>query len=76
VLASRHCFRSPPKSRAPLAGFFNSVLVQLAGRDEPPLRFAAGADAVELFKQKAQVLIGAATAHTQLSTNLAVDEPS
>jgi NAD(P)-dependent dehydrogenase (short-subunit alcohol dehydrogenase family) len=52
------------------------ALVQLAGLDEPPLRFAAGADAVGVFERKAQALIDAANAHTELSTNLAFDEPS
>src|SRR2546421_4845570 len=46
------------------------ALVHLAGLDEPPLRFAAGADAAATFEQKAQVLIDAARAHTDLSTGL------
>ena len=52
------------------------ALVQLAALDEPPLRFAAGADAVGVFEQKAQALVDAANAHTALSTSLAIDEPS
>src|SRR6476659_1401456 len=50
------------------------ALVQLAALDEPPLRFAAGADAVELFATKAQILLDQANAHRQLSTSLAHDE--
>ena len=37
------------------------ALVQLVALDEPPLRFAAGADAVELFETKAQTLLDQAT---------------
>ena len=47
------------------------VLVQLVALNEPPLRFAAGADAVELFETKAQTLLDQANAHRQLSSSLA-----
>jgi hypothetical protein len=47
------------------------ALVQLAGLDEPPLRFPAGADAVATFEQKAETLRAAADAHRHLSSNLA-----
>jgi len=50
------------------------ALIQLAAMDEPPLRFAAGADAVETFEQKAQALIDAAHAHPKLSNSLAIDQ--
>jgi len=50
------------------------ALVQLVALDEPPLRFAAGADAVELFETKAQTLLEQANAHRQLSSSLAHDE--
>jgi hypothetical protein len=50
------------------------VLVQLAGQDEPPLRFAAGADAVTTFEQKAQDLLAQADAHREMSSNLAHDD--
>ena len=50
------------------------ALVQLAALDEPPLRFAAGADAVELFETKAQTLLEQADAHRDLSSSLAHDE--
>ena len=47
------------------------ALVQLAGQDEPPLRFAAGADAVTTFEQKAQDLLAQADAHREMSSKLA-----
>ena len=50
------------------------ALVQLVARDEPPLRFAAGADAVELFETKAQTLLDQANAHRELSSSLAHDD--
>jgi len=50
------------------------ALVQLAGQDEPPLRWAAGADAVGTFEQKAQNLLAQAGAHRDLSSNLAHDD--
>jgi NAD(P)-dependent dehydrogenase (short-subunit alcohol dehydrogenase family) len=50
------------------------ALVQLAGQDEPPLRFAAGADAVTTFEQKAQDLLAQADAHREMSSNLAHDD--
>jgi NAD(P)-dependent dehydrogenase (short-subunit alcohol dehydrogenase family) len=51
---------------AKLAG----ALVQLVALDEPPVRFAAGADAVELFENKAQTLLDQADAHRELSSSL------
>ena len=50
------------------------ALVQLAGQDQPPLRWAAGADAVGTFEQKAQNLLAQAGAHRDLSSNLAHDD--
>ena len=50
------------------------ALVQLVALDEPPLRFAAGADAVELFESKARTLLDQADAHRALSPGLAHDE--
>ena len=50
-----------------------AALVQLAALEEPPLRFAAGADAVELFETKAQTLLAQADAHRALSSSLAYD---
>jgi NAD(P)-dependent dehydrogenase (short-subunit alcohol dehydrogenase family) len=50
------------------------ALVQLAALDEPPARFAAGADAVGVFEKKAQVLLDQAGAHRELSTSLDHDD--
>jgi NAD(P)-dependent dehydrogenase (short-subunit alcohol dehydrogenase family) len=50
------------------------ALVQLAGSAEPPLRWAAGADAVGTFEQKAQLLLAQADAHRELSSSLAHDD--
>jgi NAD(P)-dependent dehydrogenase (short-subunit alcohol dehydrogenase family) len=47
------------------------ALVQLASRDEPPLRFVAGADAVATVEQKANALLTQADAYRELSSNLA-----
>jgi hypothetical protein len=47
------------------------ALVQLAGQDQPPLRFAAGADAVATVEQKANDLLAQADAYRELSSNLA-----
>jgi NAD(P)-dependent dehydrogenase (short-subunit alcohol dehydrogenase family) len=48
-----------------------SALIQLAELDEPPLRFAAGADAVGVFETRATALRDQADAHRELSSNLA-----
>jgi NAD(P)-dependent dehydrogenase (short-subunit alcohol dehydrogenase family) len=50
------------------------ALVQLAGLEEPPARFAAGADAVQAFKAKANTLLAQADAHRDLSCSLAHDD--
>jgi NAD(P)-dependent dehydrogenase (short-subunit alcohol dehydrogenase family) len=50
-----------------------AALVQLAALQNPPARFAAGADAVELFETKAQTLLAQADAHRNLSCSLAHD---
>lgn len=50
------------------------ALVQLAGLEEPPARFAAGADAVQAFEIKASVLLAQAAAHRELSSSLAHDQ--
>jgi NAD(P)-dependent dehydrogenase (short-subunit alcohol dehydrogenase family) len=55
---------------AKLAG----ALVQLASQDEPPLRFAAGADAVGALEQKARDLLAQAGAYRELSGSLAHDD--
>ncbi len=51
-----------------------NALVQLASQDEPPLRFAAGADAVEVVEKKAKDLLAQADAYRELSSNLAHDD--
>ena len=51
-----------------------AALVNLAMLDEPPARFAAGADAVQTFEAKANALLAQAQAHRGLSTSLAYDD--
>jgi NAD(P)-dependent dehydrogenase (short-subunit alcohol dehydrogenase family) len=51
-----------------------SALVQLAGQDEPPLRWVAGADAVQVVENKAKDLLAQADAYRELSSNLAHDD--
>jgi NAD(P)-dependent dehydrogenase (short-subunit alcohol dehydrogenase family) len=51
-----------------------AVLVQLTELAEPPVRFAAGADAVQAFEAKANTLLAQANAHRDLSSSLARDE--
>jgi NAD(P)-dependent dehydrogenase (short-subunit alcohol dehydrogenase family) len=53
-----------------------AALVQLAGSDEPPARWAAGADAVGAVEQKAHVLLAQAETHRALSSSLAHDDAS
>jgi hypothetical protein len=50
------------------------ALVRLAGLEEPPARFAAGADAVQTLETKARTLLAQAAAHRELSPSLAYDE--
>src|SRR4051812_29263944 len=50
-----------------------TTLVQLVSSDEPPLRWAAGADAVAAFENKGQTLIKQADAYRELSSSLAHD---
>jgi NAD(P)-dependent dehydrogenase (short-subunit alcohol dehydrogenase family) len=47
------------------------ALLQLASQAEPPLRWAAGADAVATFEKKANELLAQANAHRELSSSLA-----
>lgn len=49
------------------------AIVQLAGLDQPPARFAGGADALQTFEAKAQSLLAQADAHRALSASLAFD---
>jgi NAD(P)-dependent dehydrogenase (short-subunit alcohol dehydrogenase family) len=50
------------------------ALIQLAGNSEPPLRWPAGADAVEAVEQKARALLAQANAHRKLSSSLGHDD--
>ena len=47
-----------------------AALVELTAQDEPPARFAAGADAVEALEGKANTLLAEANAHRELSSSL------
>src|SRR6478735_6332687 len=50
------------------------ALLKLASQPEPPLRWPAGADAVETFEKKAKELLAQASAHRALSSSLAHDD--
>jgi NAD(P)-dependent dehydrogenase (short-subunit alcohol dehydrogenase family) len=50
------------------------VLIQLINQDNPPLRWAAGADAVEALEQKANKLLAQADAYRGLSSSLTFDK--
>jgi NAD(P)-dependent dehydrogenase (short-subunit alcohol dehydrogenase family) len=50
------------------------ALMQLVSSEEPPLRWPAGADAVDTLQQKAQSLLEQAAAHRQLSSSLAHED--
>jgi NAD(P)-dependent dehydrogenase (short-subunit alcohol dehydrogenase family) len=50
-----------------------TALVTLAGMDQPPLRWVAGADAVEAATAKARTLLQQVEAHRELSSSLAHD---
>jgi NAD(P)-dependent dehydrogenase (short-subunit alcohol dehydrogenase family) len=50
------------------------ALIRLAHQDEPPLRFAAGADAIATVEQKAHTLLTQADAHRELSSSLAYSD--
>jgi NAD(P)-dependent dehydrogenase (short-subunit alcohol dehydrogenase family) len=49
------------------------ALVKLVALEEPPLRFAAGADAVQTFEAKANTLLAQGQAHRELSSSLAYE---
>jgi hypothetical protein len=55
-----------------LAGGF----VRLAGMKEPTALFAAGADAVQTFEAKANMLLAQANAYRELSSSLAHEDSS
>jgi hypothetical protein len=50
------------------------VLIHLASLAEPPLRWAAGADAIQAFEKKARDLLAQANAYRELSSSLAYDD--
>jgi NAD(P)-dependent dehydrogenase (short-subunit alcohol dehydrogenase family) len=50
------------------------ALIHLARQAEPPLRFVAGADAVETVEQKAKNLLAQVDDYRELSTSLSLDE--
>ena len=50
------------------------ALVQRASQDKPPLRWAAGADAVATFERKANELLAQANAYRDLSSSLTFDD--
>ncbi|QLH78362.1 SDR family NAD(P)-dependent oxidoreductase [Halosimplex rubrum] len=51
-----------------------NALVEIASEEEPPRRFVAGADAVELAKEKAARLREEAEAYPDLSTSMGYDD--
>jgi NAD(P)-dependent dehydrogenase (short-subunit alcohol dehydrogenase family) len=51
-----------------------NALVQLASEDKPPLRFAAGADAMAAVEKKAKDLLAQVDALRKLSSTLALDD--
>ena len=50
------------------------ALLAIAQEEKPPLRFVAGADAVEAVEAKAKELLAQADAHRELSATLAHDD--
>ncbi len=52
------------------AGKLAQALVGLAGLDQPPLRFVAGADAMQAIEAKANVLLAQSGAYRELSASL------
>ncbi|HEX6370860.1 MAG TPA: SDR family oxidoreductase [Longimicrobium sp.] len=51
------------------------ALVKLAGLDEPPVRWAAGADVLGALEQKGRDLLAQADAYRELSSSLGYDDP-
>jgi hypothetical protein len=49
-----------------------NALMQLIEKDDPPLRWPAGADAVETLEKKSRELIDEANAHRDLSSSLGI----
>ena len=55
-------------------GKLAKALIAVIDKDQPPLRFVAGADAVETVEQKARELLAQVDAYRKLSSSLAVDD--
>ena len=51
-----------------------AALVKLSSQSEPPVRWVAGADAVETVEQKAKDLIAQADAYREVSSSLSYDD--
>ena len=51
------------------------ALLPVVDQEQPPLRWVAGADALETVEQKARELLAQVDAYRELSSSLAVDEP-
>jgi hypothetical protein len=51
-----------------------NALLELVAKDDPPLRWPAGADAVEAFEKKGGQLIEQANAYRELSSSLGIDD--
>ncbi|GAC1638736.1 MAG: oxidoreductase [Chloroflexota bacterium] len=51
------------------------ALIRLASQDQPPLRWVAGADAVDVVEQKAKDMLAQVDAYRELSTSLALEDP-
>jgi NAD(P)-dependent dehydrogenase (short-subunit alcohol dehydrogenase family) len=69
VAAWKHISGTQPGDPAKLAG----ALIMLISKDDPPLRWPAGADAVAAVEQKARDLLAHAEAYRELSTSLWFD---
>ena len=52
---------------------FAKALVTVVEEEQPPLRWVAGADAVEAVEQKANELLAQVEAYRELSSSLAHD---
>ena len=50
------------------------ALIKIASLDEPPVRWVAGADAVQTVGNKGRDLIAQADAYRDLSSSLALDD--
>jgi NAD(P)-dependent dehydrogenase (short-subunit alcohol dehydrogenase family) len=50
------------------------ALIELVALEDPPTRFAAGADAMQTFEAKANTLLAQGQAHRELSASLSYDD--